>query len=289
MLENKQLLMEAKGNVRSNLVYERHVDRDTEKRIADYRTRMSTEFAQAAKGKRPRCILAEGDSWFRYVVGKGALFYVDARPGNEVLNLASPGDEVRDMMTPMQIKRLKQQLKRGPTRGRKYDAFLFSGGGNDLLGQGRFRVWLNEYQNGMSAKEVINTRSLNRIMRYLEDRYEEIVDFRNELSPKTSMYLHNYDFAQPTGKGVCGNGPWLHPGLMERKVPVAMHSDVVAEFLKVFSRMLKRVDKNNNGVTLVNTQGTLQPHEWANEIHPKNAGFKKIGTKIALQVEGDLP
>ena len=289
LLERQSLLRATKANIRSNLAYERRVDRDIEMRIETYRGHIRAVFAQAARGERPRCILAEGDSWFRYVVGKSALFYVDARPRNEVLNLASPGDEVRDMMTPKQIKRLKRELKRGPSRNRKYDAFLFSGGGNDLLGQGRFRIWLKDYRNGMSAKDVINKSALNVIIRYLEDRYEEIIGFRNDLSPKTKMYLHSYDFAQPNGKGVCGTGPWLQPGLIERSVPAAIRADVVAEFLKVFARMLKRIQRNNQGVTVVDTQGTLRPDEWANEIHPKNSGFKKIGTKIAIQVESDLP
>ena len=288
-MENKILAAEGRQVIRNQILYERHVDAEIEERIAKYRERMAAMFSAAQKTDRPRSIVAEGDSWFRYIVGKALIYHIDVRPRNEVLNLASPGDEVRDMMTPKQLNRLKRVLKSGPTRGRKFDAFLFSGGGNDLLGDGRFRLWLNDYESGMTAHDVVNQSTLQKMLQYLEDRYEEIISVRDEQSPRTPMYLHSYDFAQPTGTPVCGRGPWLKPGLDSRKVPLKLQPDVVAEFLKFFSNMLTRIAKRNDNVTHVLTQGTLSPEEWANEIHPTSAGFKKIASRIAKMLEADVP
>jgi hypothetical protein len=217
------------------------------------------------------------------------ILYLDNKPLTEVLNLAWPGDEVRDMLSPKQRKRLVRELKRGPARRRKYDAFLFSGGGNDLLGDGRFRLWLNDYEAGMSVADVINQPALKNILDYLVERYEEIIAIRDENSPTTRLYIHSYDFAQPTGKPVCGRGPWLKPALDLRKVPTAMQADVVAHFLRQFDRRLKKLANRATNVELVSTQGTLTRDEWANEIHPTASGFRKIANRFFAAIETDFP
>ncbi len=291
MIETKKFTKQTRASVRQGVVQQRRVNRALDNEIDTYRAQVKQKFDSARRSERPRTMIAEGDSWFRYMVGKALIFYIAKRPRNEILNLAAPGDEVRDMLTPKQKKRLVRELRRGPTRNRKYDAFLFSGGGNDLLGEGRFRLWLNDFVGGMNEKDLINRTATNRILAYVADRYEEIIGIRDQFSPKTRMYFHGYDIAQPHGKGVCGMGPWLEPGLIERNIPKRLHVAVVEEFLRLFAVRLQGIANKhkNNRVTFVNTQGTLMFDEWANEIHPKNSGFKKIADRIATVVEADLP
>ncbi len=273
--------------VRERTVARRQFERDLEKRIDVYRAGIPDIFTRA--DERPRCILAEGDSWFKYVVGKALIYYIDRPRRNEVMNLASPGDEVDDMLSPEQVRRLRRELRRGPSRSRKYDLLLFSGGGNDLLGQGRFRLWLNQYEPGMTAKEVLNEKTLKPKLQVLEQRYLELIGIRDSFSPSTLMYFHGYDFAVPNGKPVCkgGPGPWLKPGLVERGVPANLRHEVVAEFLIRFDKMLRRLARNGDKV--INSQGTLTKQEWANEIHPTNPGFKKIATLFNSQINQDFP
>jgi hypothetical protein len=275
--------------IRERTVAQRRFERELEKRIDAYRAATPHIFAAAVE--RPRCILAEGDSWFKYVVGKALVHYIDNAKRNEVLNLASPGDEVDDMLSPRQIQRLKRELRRGPGRSRKYDVFLFSGGGNDLLGQGRFRLWLKDYQPGMTAKQVLNEAALKPVLALLEQRYLEIIRIRDDFSPNTLMYLHGYDFAVPNGEPVCNglSGPWLKPGLVERGVPANLRDAVVAEFLLCFDKMLDKLAKNGNNITVIQSQGTLQKSEWANEIHPTNPGFRKIAKLFNNQLDQDFP
>ena len=59
----------------------------------------------------------------------------------------------------------------------------------------------------------------------------------------TLVFVHNYDYAYPTGKGVFGTkADWLRPALVERR-------------------------------------GTLKKSDWANELHPKPVGFRKIAQR----------
>lgn len=289
MNENTDLKMIARNLIRQQVAYEKDVNKQIERSIEVYRARMPEIFAESIEGRRPICVLAEGDSWFKYMIGLAIIFFVDRERGVEALNLASPGDEVKDMMTPRQFRRLKRELKRGPTLGENYDFFLFSGGGNDLLGQGRFRTWLNQYEPGMTPEEIINQNSLKSIIEYLKARYQEVIDARNEMSPLTTMLVHGYDFAHPTGVGVCRTGPWLKPGLEERNVPEELQFDVVREFLRIFEQMLKSLVESNENMQLVQTQGTLDSiDDWDNEIHPTRAGFKKLAKKFIRHIKSEI-
>jgi hypothetical protein len=252
------------------------VDREIEKSIDEYRLWMAKEIDE---GRKPLSILAEGDSWFNYsLAGSDIIDFLEKNLNIRINNLASPGDEVKEMLTGEQKERLERELKRGPhtSNRRKYDVLLFSGGGNDLVGVDRFYKWLHDYKSGMTAKQVINKNTLSAAFGLLSVGYSELIKIRNVHSPATKIVFHGYDFAIPNGKGVCFQGPWLLPGLKQRKVPKKLHRDVVKEFLKSFNHFLLELKKNNKNIVVVPTQGVLADNEWANEIHPTNKGFDKI-------------
>jgi len=238
------------------------------------------------ENKKPTTIIAEGDSWFRYPIGKAVIFCLEQDLKIKILNLAAPGDEVREMLSLKQRKLLIRELKKGPTEKQKFDFFLFSGGGNDLLGSDRFHKWLHPYRKWMKPKDILNWKTLEKAFDLLEFGYKEIINIRDVYSPKTRLLLHSYDFAIPNGRGVCGKGPWLKPGLDMRAVPVKMHKKVVKLFLQNFDSLLDRIAEQNKRVNIVQTQGTLNDDDWANEIHPKNRGFRKISNLFMSDIEG---
>ncbi len=278
---SKKLQTELKKNIKGGIKSEILIDRELDGFCEKYRGWVDVE---KRAGRKPITIIAEGDSWFRYVVGKGIVFYLERLLKTEILNLASPGDEVRQMLSPKQKNRLIRELKRGPAKRQKYDYFLFSGGGNDLVGIDRFYKWLNPYVVGMQAKDVLNKNTMKIAFGLLEMGYEEVIEIRNTHSPKTQLLFNAYDFAIPDGRGVCGKGPWMEPGLVTRNVPVKMRREVVKLFLTELDKLLKRIAKRNQLVTVVQTQGTLADNEWANELHPKNRGFKKIAKVFARAI-----
>lgn len=288
MTDNKKLREGSKAHVREELRYDRLVARDIERDIEKYRRSIPSAFRTASREERPRTILAEGDSWFRYVIGRAIPFYIGLDSRNRILNLAAPGDELRDMLSDKQRRRLSRELKRGPSRNRKYDLLLFSGGGNDLLGEGRFYRWLNDFETGMTPQQVLNKRTVRSILDYLTAGFEEVFSIRDNASPRTRVYLHAYDFAQPNGVGVCGRGPWLKPHLDARGVPAAMQAAVVVALLKKFERRLAKLVADHQSATLISTQGTLVAADWANEIHPRNKGFKALAQHFVQQIDTDF-
>lgn len=282
---SKPMQRSIKSHFRTRATIERRAEKEIQRSCERYHNWCDE---QKKLKNKPLTIIAEGDSWFRYVVGKAVIFQLEKLLKIEIQNLASPGDEVSQMLAPRQLKRLAILLKRGPTRGWKYDCMLFSGGGNDLVGKDRFHKWLNPYKRGMTPKQLINQKALKAELTVIESSYEELIAIRNKHSANTHLFFHGYDFAIPDGRRVCWLGPWMEPGLELRGIPKNKRREVVKLFLEQFDRVLDKVARKNKLVTVIPTQGTLADDEWANELHPSNNGFKKIAKVFQTKIEEKL-
>lgn len=268
------------------------IERERQARIDQYvakRARSAAAHGLAAQ----LSVLAEGDSWFDYpgILGtRGSVIdHLSRKIDTPILNLAHRGDEVRQMLALAQRDEITRRLTDGvPGVGGAFDILLFSGGGNDLVGD-QFCIWLKQYQPGMSAKDVIDTPRLDAVLAIVEAGYRDLLGIRNAISPTTSVFLHTYDFAVPNGKGVCGVGPWLKPSLQFRQVPQPLHAGVVKEMLVRFDARVRQLAAGYQRVYVVPTQGTLNPGEWDNEIHPDRKGFEKVAGKFAAELRARFP
>ena len=177
-----------------------------------------------------------------------------------------------------------------------FDAILFSGGGNDLVGDA-FRFWLKDAASvGKDFTKAVNHDALADIVDIVWRAYLDLIDVRDTYGNGCYLFLHQYDYATPTDASVCDGlvGPWLQPSFVDRgwtSRPVdaqflANGRSVVAEILRDFAAMLDGLCTPTNKVVVVKTQGTLNPDaDWANELHPTYDGFGKIARKFqqALQ------
>lgn len=281
----EKLQAQYKSHFRERASIARKAEREVQKSCEKYHDWCDK---QKNLNNKPLTILAEGDSWFKYVIGKAVIFQLEKLLKVNIQNLASPGDEISEMLNPTHLKRLAVLLKRGPTKGWKYDCMLFSGGGNDLVGRDRFHKWINPYKRGMTAKQLLNQKAITGALNILEASFLELIAIRDANSPKTHLFFHGYDFVIPDGRRACWLGPWMQPGLVFRKVPKSKRKEVVKLFLEQFDKRLDSIAKKHQRVTGIQTQGTLSEKDWANELHPKNSGFKKIAKVFQSEIEGVL-
>jgi len=225
-------------------------------------------------------ILAEGDSWFDYPSpGGGVVTHLGKLLKKAaILNLAHAGDELRQMLSLAQRDEIEERLKQGQRRGMPFDVLLFSGGGNDVVGD-QFCQWLRPFTSGASVPDLIDDVRFGAMLTLLEGGYRELSDIRNQCSASTTIFVHGYDYPQPTGKGVCWFGPWLRPSLEARGiVDPQLQFAVVKEILVRFRTRLRSLAASLPNFIYVETQGLLQPTPkwWDNEIHPSPKGFDKI-------------
>lgn len=245
------------------------------------------------KAKR---ILAEGDSWFAYP--RRFLFFGEA--SNVVHHLgktkkyviyttASNGDEALAMLSGEQKHSMMKRIS-----ANAYDFLLFSGGGNDIVGRYDFDFFVQIKKSGMTALNCINWDRVNRKLTQITAVYEELIERVQQYSKNKNIKIisHTYDFAIPTKKGFelfdifpLGES-WLYPILKERGIlnPDEQLS-IVKSILTAFRDQLVLLDQKYNMFHVVDTQGTLQPKQWRNEIHPTPSGFRIISKKIKAKIQ----
>lgn len=243
--------------------------------------RRGTGVPRSAATRQPLQIFAEGDSWFDYPVplfGGGVVPRLERRLGVPILSLAKAGDEVRNMMGVVERQVLAKQFREGSPAGGAWDVLLFSGGGNDIVGN-PMALWIQDFDDTVPPANLISKSRFTAALDLVRVGYEDLIAMRDTLSPSTHLAFHGYDFAIPDGRGICGMGPWLKPSFDLRRFPaVPPAMTVVRAMLVQFAAMLQSLAASHNDVTFINTQGTLPPvtSSWHNELHPSRNGFNKI-------------
>jgi hypothetical protein len=239
------------------------------------------EAAPEAESFVPLQIFAEGDSWFDYPVpffGGGIVTRLENRLGVPILNLAKAGDEIRYMLGVEERIILTEHLTNGCPAGGPWDVLLFSGGGNDVV-DNPMALWIKDWDPALPPIDLIHKSRFQTALALVRAGYEDLIELRDNLSPGTHLIFHDYDFAIPDGRGICGFGPWLKPTFDLRKFPLGVaRREVVKAMLLQFAAMLTSLAGTASNVTFINGQGTLKPQtsSWHNELHPSKAGFERF-------------
>ena len=239
-------------------------------------------------GFAPLQILAEGDSWFDYPVplfGGGIIPRLQARLGVPILSLAAAGDEARYMMGVEQTRKLVKHLKAGCPAGGPWDLLLFSGGGNDIVGD-QMALWISDWDPSKpAAQHLVNSR-FDAALAMVRAAYENLLALRDRFSPTTHIVFHAYDYAPPNGRGICHLGPWLKPTFDLRNFPSQAEAQIIVNsMIDQFASALAGLAKGKN-VTFIRTPGTLAPvpSSWHNELHPSKDGFNRFAQLFHEQI-----
>ena len=273
------------ANNRERRAIERAIEQQREKTLAAYRLQFRKFATSRAEGEA-KTIFAEGDSWFNYPLGHAVVSQLAGLIHTPIANFAWPGAETRQLLALKERKEIEKRLTDGPERGKKWDVLLFSGGGNDIVGDQMVLFLARGAYDPTHPERVLNGR-FDEILDLVMGAYQDLIALRDSLSPQTLIVGHVYDYAWATGKGVCGVGPWLRPSLDYAQVPqgVDQHKVMIA-MLDRFEAELQKVKAATSNFVIVPTHHTLLTEpEWANELHPKDPGFKKIAERFqsALQ------
>jgi hypothetical protein len=274
------------------------IEKERSERIAQHKRDVAEHRAllTATPGAaQPLNLFADGDSWFDYPLpptGRNDVIRSigsHGKPQPLILNLAHYGDEARDLLGVKRRQRIIDNLT--DVENGSFDAILFSGGGNDTVGD-QFCLWVQNYVPGMTPSQGINVQRLAAVLGVVRSAFEDLIAIRDKILPQCPIFIHAYDFAVPTNIGICDNliGPWLKPSLVNRGwTDTAAGTLVVKEFLLQFHSMLTQVAAAHKNVICVETQGTLPPGDWANELHPTPQGFDKVGVTFLTAMRTVFP
>ena len=273
-----------------------------QERVARLLSAQRTLAANGVTGPQmPLSLLAIGDSWFDYpldgnsISGMGntdviAHLSVAGTIHPLILNLSHFGDSTTDEMGLTHQERMITALNdpgNWPAQTKKPDAILFSGGGNDIVGE-QFCIFLDYYRPGANG---LNIERFQGKLQAVMASYRDLFVFRDRYAPDVPIFAHTYDFAIPDGRHPPCAGPWLKPSLDFAGWTVAADgAAIVRQALSEFQNALSSlaaVPTNNFALAL--TQGTLTADEWANELHPTSMGFADIAEKMLLALRTRFP
>ncbi|MDD5177063.1 MAG: hypothetical protein PHQ05_11650 [Sterolibacterium sp.] len=238
-------------------------------------------------------ILAIGDSWFWYPFPGGSLVNqlgrLVAKKEHYILALGNNGAEAFDYVYGKYSKAVKSALR---FHGSALSCVFISGGGNDFAGFNDLRPLLNDdCAKATKAEDCFRTggdeRTINWLMKKTSESYRALIgQILASTNTQTKIVMHNYDYAFPSGKGVFGNkGNWLKPALENAKVPEKLHRECIKHLINRITfelGELVKIDKTR--IVLVDSTNTLAEGDWANELHPKPSGFKKIAVQKWLPI-----
>ena len=234
-------------------------------------------------------ILAIGDSWFWYPFPGGSLLNqlgrLVAPRQHQVLAFGNNGAEAYDYVYGKYAKAVRNALRLFNDGG--LSAVFLSGGGNDFAGFSDLRPLLNaNCSDATSADQCFkggdDDGSLGWLMQRTRESYITLIgQIVASPNPDLKVFIHNYDYAIPSGKGVFGNdGTWLKLALDDAKVPPPLQRSCVRRLIDRVSDELQTVaDQSAGRVVLVDSRNTLAETEWANELHPTPGGFEKIARR----------
>jgi len=267
-------------------------------------------------------MLAHGDSWFDYPLNGNDISLdgstdivqqldpdstndeniLSARTGAPqppppiIHNVSHWGYATTDEMSRAGQQDLRNALDNywNPT-GQKPDAILFSGGGNDIVGD-QFAIYLDYAPPTPVVGQGLNMDRFEGALARVEASYDCLFAFRDKyIGHDVPIFAHAYDFAIPNGTYIdleCARmGPWLKPSLTDcgykyEEVPQVCRA-IVKTALQEFRKRLKTLEGTTNNFYMVETQGTLTNDSlWGNELHPTGDGFAMMADKFrdALRV-----
>ncbi len=240
-------------------------------RLVNYRLKTLFGF----KGTR---IVSEGDSWFQYPVLLDDLIdQVSFEKDLAVYSLGAAGDLVERMARQREYKRA--------LRDTKSPVLLLSGGGNDLLGDGRFKNLLLPFSAGASAHDLVNMTALKEVSDEILGFYRQIlVDVRDN-HPGVMVFGHAYDTPFPKK-----NGKYFGAPLEDAGIGLGLGREVIEVIVDDFSDRLRALADEFSNYQFVNMKGTVGDHHnsWRDELHPESKGFARAAEPLIGAVRAHL-
>ena len=269
------------------------------------RQRRQSKFKQRRqRGDKSPVLVSEGDSWFQFPILLDDVIDQLFRDFN-VWSVDAAGDTLQNMVLdqPEYMDALGAQA--GNVR-----AFLFSGAGNDFLGEdssGRSVLTqiLKSFKAGKPAEWYIETDAFARKLSFIEDCYRKVLSTVEAKYPALPVICHGYDYAIPGGSP----GDPRHPiyAAQDKWLGRPMREDLgITDHALQRSIVKLLIDKLNGSLAAlcggnrpggsfrnawhVDARGTLSTlASWADELHPTDRGFAQVADKYRSVLARAIP
>ena len=94
--------------------------------------------------------------------------------------------------------------------------------------------------------------------------------------PGLRIVCHGYDYVIPTG------GRWLGEPLARQRIPAGpLQAAIMRQVIDRVNRTIGVLARTYPSVRFLDLRGTIRAGEWYDELHPDDAGFRKVAAIFA--------
>ncbi len=232
-------------------------------------------------------VCAEGDSWINILWPWSSLFghqktffdVIEASFGYDTRSVAWPGDTLSDMLADDDHVQLLQS--------NSYRFFIFSGGGNDVLGGGALKWLLRDRSavgGGAGAEDCLHADRVAGTLATLSRAYGSLAATVASEAPGTHMLTHGYDYPSPLP-----GQPWLARPFEDRGYDLSGDGKLIDAVLRLlvdrYNQTLEAVAARHRNVTHVDLRDTVAGR-WNDELHPTAEASMDIAAKFIGMMPG---
>ncbi|MBG6211052.1 hypothetical protein IWQ49_005735 [Labrenzia sp. EL_126] len=230
-------------------------------------------------------ICADGDSWINILIevskwfGYHKTFYDVLENYYNSSSTAWPGDTFEKILYE---KSFKVHIDSGVN-----DFFIFSGGGNDVLGGGALKELLKPKNEGGGSSDPSRYLQLAKVqatLNKLKTGYLEIAEYVRIKSPRTVMLIHGYDYPDAQEGGQWLGKPFeQHQFVFSTDKPLI--DSILVNLVDRFYSMLGELERETSNVTLMNLRNVVRGR-WSDELHPKREASEDIANVYRALIDG---
>ena len=223
-------------------------------------------------------VIAEGDSWFLYpILVKDTIDYVmEHWP---VKSLAWAGDTLENYKKSGKL--LKQVKKLKP----KY--VLLSGGGNDIIGPDIQKILKKNAKNVTKPSDYLDPEKYGPKMNNLRSIYKYFFKKLSKADSVEKILVHGYDYVRADHATIVTKDGWVNKYMEKKGIKKATDRTALIEYLiDQFNGLLKSLANDfPDKVVYIDGRGVVGKDEWYDEIHPNDAGFKKVANLFLEEMQ----
>ena len=209
-----------------------------------------------------------------------------------IVTVANPGAELEDLV---KSSNRDWGLATNPDwlKGQQYDLVLFSGGGNDIVGDELIN-YLKQWREGLKGTELVKETVFQRKLDDMEDQYRTLRKTVDRFVGKSTPILtHGYDYAHATGQGldliggILTVGPWILPNFKKKKIDKQSDHRIILKYLvNEFNKRLAQLSKAGGieQFRYINLRGQLQANDWDDELHPTAGGRDRLAKVVRKRI-----
>jgi hypothetical protein len=225
-----------------------------------------------ADGQPVTKIVAEGDSWFQYpMLLTDVIDHLMGRHDLAILCLSAAGDHLANMIARAEyVDAIRQEQP---------EFFLFSGGGNDLVGDGRLAEMLHPFQRGRSPDSYL-TPLFHMFEAKVRSDYMRL--FKGLHGHVPHVLCHGYDYVVPN------HGQWLGKPMAAIGITEpTLQKNILRVMIDRLNEAIGQATRHFANVTLIDLRNTVNADSWYDELHPSDQAFGLVATKFAGVIHAD--